>query len=84
MYMATALKFVLLAIGVLLFVIYSRMGRLLRCMLFTAVTGLASLGLVWLLGKTYAIGVSVTPFSLLTAAVLGLPGVLTMLLLQLI
>ena len=84
MYMATALKFALLAVGVLLFIIYSRMGRLLRCMLFTAVTGLASLGLVWLLGKTFVIGVNVTPFSLLTAAILGLPGVLTMLILQLI
>ncbi|MGI6403189.1 MAG: pro-sigmaK processing inhibitor BofA family protein [Oscillospiraceae bacterium] len=82
--MATALKIALLVVGVLLFVVYSRMGRLLRCMLFTAITGLASMGLVWLLGKAFVIGVSITPFSLLTAAVLGLPGVLTMLLIQLI
>ena len=84
MYMATTMKIILLAVGILLFVVYSRMGRLLRCMLFTATTGLVSMGLVWLLGKAFIIGVSITPFSLLTAAVLGLPGVLTMLLIQLI
>ena len=84
MYMATTMKIIMLAVGILLFVVYSRMGRLLRCMLFTATTGLASMGLVWLLGKAFVIGVSVTPFSLLTAALLGLPGVLGMLLMQLI
>lgn len=74
----------LLIIGAVLFIIYSRIGKLLRCMLFTAVTGIASMGLVWLAGKLFAIGIGITPFSLLAAALLGLPGVLGMLVFQLI
>lgn len=81
---ATGMKIGLLVMGVLLLILYSRMGKLLRCMLFTAATGLASMGLIWLLGKAFVIGVSITPFSLLTAVVLGLPGVLGMLLMYLI
>lgn len=73
-----------LLIGIVLFVVYTRMGKLIRCVLFTAVTGPCSLLLLWLLGKAFATGLSLTPFSLLVSAVLGIPGVLGMLLLQLL
>ena len=71
----------LFIIGVVLFVCYSRTGKMLRCMLFTASTGLGALGILWALGKFFTIAVTVTPFSLLTAAILGIPGVVGMLLL---
>jgi len=74
----------LFAVGVLLFVCYSRTGKMLRCILFTALTGPPALGFLWLLGNFIDIGVRVTPFSLLTSAVLGIPGVLGMLLLLLL
>ena len=72
---------VLFAIGVLLFICYSRTGKMLRCILFTAASGLASLSLLWMMGNFVEIGVAVTPFSLLTSAILGIPGVVGMLLL---
>lgn len=74
----------LFAVGVLLFVCYSRTGKMLRCILFTASTGLLALGVLWLLGNFIEIGVRVTPFSLLASAVLGVPGVLGMLFLLLL
>ncbi len=75
---------ILAAIGIGLLVIYFRIGRLLRCMLFTAASGLAAMGFLWLLGKAIPIGLAATPFSLLTSAVLGVPGVVTMLILRLL
>ena len=74
----------LFAVGVLLLVCYSRTGKMLRCILFTASTGLLALGTLWVIGNFTDIGVSVTPFSLLTSVILGIPGVLGMLLLMLI
>ena len=75
---------VLFALGTALFVCYSRTGKMLRCILFTATTGLLALGGLWLLGNFIEIGVAVTPFSLLGAAVLGIPGVLGMLVLTML
>ena len=75
---------VLFGLGVTLFVCYSRTGKILRCILFTATTGLLALGGLWLLGLFLEIGVAVTPFSLLGAAILGIPGVLGMLVLAML
>jgi len=74
----------LFGLGVALFFCYSRTGKILRCILFTATTGIAALGGIWLLGLFLEIGVAVTPFSLLGAAVLGIPGVLGMLVLAML
>jgi len=74
----------LFLVGALLFICYSRTGKMLRCILFTATTGLLALAVLWVLGMFTNIGVGVTPFSLLTSAILGIPGVLGMLVLMLI
>ena len=74
----------LFALGALLFICYSRTGKMLRCIIFTATTGLLALAALWVLGMFTHIGVSVTPFSLLASAILGIPGVLGMLVLLLI
>ncbi|MCL2580597.1 MAG: pro-sigmaK processing inhibitor BofA family protein [Oscillospiraceae bacterium] len=73
---------VLFVLGVILFVSYSRTGKMLRCIAFTAVSGPVALGLLWMLGNFAQIGVALTPVSLLTAAILGIPGVVGMLLLM--
>ena len=73
----------LFAMGALLFICYSRTGKMLRCILFTAVSGPIALGALWALGNFADIGVAVTPFSLLTSVILGIPGVVGMLLLML-
>ena len=75
---------VLFGLGAALFVCYSRTGKMLRCILFTATTGLFALGGLWLLGLFIEIGVAVTPFTLLGATVLGIPGVLGMLVLAML
>ena len=75
---------ILFVAGVFLFACYNRTGKMLRCILFTATTGLLALGALWLLGNFIEIGVAVTPFSLLGAAVLGIPGVLSMLVLTML
>ena len=74
----------LFVLGVLLFVCYSRTGKMLRCILFTAASGTAALAVLWAVGNFIDLGINVTPFSLLTSAILGIPGVLGMLLLALI
>ena len=74
----------LFVIGVILFCCYSRTGRLLKCMFFTAFTGLPTLLLLWSLGKLVAIPLAVTPLSLLVSVLLGIPGLLTMLILNLL
>ena len=75
---------VLFGLGASLFVCYSRTGKMLRCIIFTAVSGVAALGAVWLLGQFIEIGLTLTPFTLLGAVVLGIPGVLGMLVLTML
>ena len=66
-------------IGAVLFYIYAKIGKLVRCIFFTAVTGAAALGLLWLTGKVFVIKLTLTPLSLLISVLLGIPGVLFML-----
>lgn len=81
---ATWFALCLFAIGVVLLILYTRTGKMIRCILFTAATGLLALAAVWLAGRFFTVGLAVTPYSLLASAVLGIPGVLGMLLLGLI
>lgn len=74
----------LCTIGVMLLVLYARTGKMIRCTLFTAFTGAAALGMVWLLGKVTAITLALTPFTAGVSLLLGVPGVLAMLLLNMI
>ena len=74
----------LFAVGALLFVCYSRTDKMLRCIFFTASSGLLALAALWALGLFVDIGVNVTPFSLLASAIMGIPGVLAMLILMLL
>jgi len=75
---------VLFGLGASLFVCYIRTGKMLRCIFFTAASGVSALGAVWLLGQFIEIGLTLTPFSLLSAAILGIPGVLGMLVLTML
>lgn len=72
------------AVALLLLVCYFRMQKFLKCMFFTAFTGVGALGLVWIIGRFIDMPVGITPFSLLVSGVLGIPGVVGMLLFQLI
>lgn len=74
----------MLVVGVILLILYHKSRKLLRCIFFTAFTGLAALGIVWLAGRFIPMPVAVTPLSLLISGVLGVPGVVSMLILQLI
>ncbi|MDR2909400.1 MAG: pro-sigmaK processing inhibitor BofA family protein [Oscillospiraceae bacterium] len=74
----------LLCAGVILFVCYARTGKMFRCVLFTAFTGALALGVIRILCNFFPIGLAVTPYSLLTSLFLGVPGVLTMLLMLVI
>lgn len=73
-----------LAAGIFLFYLYTRSGSLLKCLLFTAFSGVGSLGVVWLLGFFLNLPLTLTPLSLLVSGVLGIPGVVGMLLISLI
>jgi hypothetical protein len=81
---ATWMWIILFALGLLLFLFYRRMARFLRCVFFTAFSGVGALGLLWLLGLAIPVPVTITPFSLAVSGILGIPGVVTMLILHLI
>ena len=75
----------LLVIGVGLFCCYARIGKLLRCILFTSVTGLAALFILSLAGGAGGAALlSMTPLSAAVSALLGMPGVLAMLVINLL
>lgn len=75
---------VLLVIGIILFVIYHKTGKFLKCIFFTAVSGFCALGIIWVLGRFIAMPVSITPLSLTISGILGIPGVISMLIFLLI
>ena len=74
----------LLAISILLVVFYIRFGGVLKSILFTASGGTGLLGVLWLLSKFIAVPVAITPLSIAISAVLGIPGVITILIINLI
>lgn len=84
MTVASAVYLALLLIGITLLVIYSRSARLLKCVLFTMATGLAALGAVLMIGRFTSLAIALTPLSILISGLLGIPGVVCMLILNLI
>ena len=74
----------LLISGIILLVLYSRSGKLLKCVTFTVVTGFAALFLVIVSSGFTGIQIELTPFSAFASGILGVPGVLGLLLLNII
>ncbi len=74
----------LFVLGIVLFSCYSRNGKMLKSILFSAATGVPALGLLWALSQVTAFTLVVTPFTFLVSALLGIPGVLSMLVMNLI
>lgn len=81
---ASAIYLALLLAGIVLLVIYSRMGKLFKCVFFTMSTGFISLGALLLLSKFTGLAISVTPLSILISGLLGVPGVISILIFNLI
>ena len=67
-----------------LLVCYIRAGGLFNSLVFTAFTGIGALGLLWLVGHLIPIPVKITAFSAAASAAMGIPGVISMLLLHLL
>lgn len=63
---------------------YRRTGRPVKCTLFTVISGVGTLFLLRLLGDVLLVPLAITPFSLSVSAVLGIPGVIGMLIFQLL
>lgn len=84
MSVASGIYIALLLAGICLLICYHRTGRLLKCIFFTFVTGIGSLGIVWLLGRYIGVSLAFTPLTLIVSGILGIPGVVGMLLLHLI
>ena len=82
--METIIYICLFAIGAALFYCYSKMGKLLRCVLFSAASGMVALGAVWLISRFTDIAIEYTPFTVLTASLLGIPGVVAMMIFRVI
>ena len=74
----------ILIIGIFLFICYSKIGKFLRCIFFTAFSGLFALGAICAAGIFFPVPLTATPLTLLVSGVMGIPGVLAMLVLQLI
>ena len=72
--------------GILLVYFYIRQGTLFRSVAFTAFSGIGALGLLWLAGKLFpvSIPIGITPFTAAVSGILGIPGVLAMLVFNLI
>jgi hypothetical protein len=80
-YMTTAswIWFGILCLGAVLFYAYVRWNRFLRCIVFTAATGLGCLGLLRLAAPILHLSLTITPLTLMTSGLLGIPGVVAML-----
>jgi len=74
----------LFIVGFILLLGYFRTGKPLRCIFFTALTGCGAMGAVLFAGNFFALGLALTPLTLLVSVILGVPGVVAMLLLRLI
>lgn len=61
-----------------------RSGRFLRCLLFSVVTGNAALLIISYLGAFTGVTLSLNLFTVGTASILGIPGVLGMLVIRLL
>lgn len=81
---AALIYLILLLVGITLLVLYFRGGRLLRSIFFTAFSGFAALSAVLLLARFVDINLSLTPLSILTSGILGVPGVFLMLVFNLL
>lgn len=81
---SSAIYLVLLLAGITLLVIYARAGKLFRCAFFTLATGFIALGAVTLAARFTSLDVTFTPLSALVSGLLGVPGVLGMLIMNLI
>lgn len=84
MSIASMLYLALLLIGITLLVIYSRSGRLLKSILFTLATGFIAFAIVLLAARFTDLPISITPLSVMISGLLGVPGVIGMLILNLI
>lgn len=84
MSVSSAIYLAVLLAGITLFVIYARIGRLFKCVLFTLVTGFIALGAVMLAANFTSLNMTFTPLSALVSGLLGVPGVIGMLILNLL
>lgn len=84
MSVSSAIYLVLLLAGITLFVVYARIGKLFRCVLFTLATGFIALGAVVLIAGFTSLDMTFTPLTALVSGLFGVPGVLGMLILNLI
>jgi len=81
---ATWIWLALILAAIALLSCYARIGKRLRCMLFTAFSGVGALGVLWILSIWLMIPISITPLTLAVSGILGIPGVLAMLIFYLI
>lgn len=77
-YIAAALAALFILIALI------RSGHFLRCLVFSAVTGNAALLVISYLGAFTGVALGINLFTVGTATLLGIPGVLAMLLIRLL
>ena len=70
--------------GSFLLAVYQYHRRLGRCLLYSLTTGLGSLGLLWVLRYFVPLQLNITPLTVVGSALLGVPGLITMLLIPLL
>ncbi len=74
---------IVMLVALALFIFYAKSGRLLKCVLFTAFTGLVAFGVVFTVARIAGLPIAPTPFAMLVSGFLGVPGVIAMLVLNL-
>lgn len=81
---ASVIYLALALCAITLLVIYVRIGRLFRATVFTLVTGFVALAAVLLAADFTSLDISLTPLSIIISGLLGVPGVLGMLIFNLL
>ena len=84
MNMESGIYIAIFGIGIILFFCYSQTGRLWRSIFFTAFSGIGTLGLLLLTAKAIGVNIALTPLSLMISGLLGIPGVLAMLVINIL
>jgi hypothetical protein len=73
------LPLIFAVLSIIMMMVYLKSGQFFRSLFLTAASGVIALGIVVLVNMIIPLNITFTPFTIGTSALLGIPGVVSML-----